>query len=376
MDLYTLLVENKAAIVEKCREKISNILGQSSLDSSWDVGLPLLYAELVEVLRISFETDSTETRQRFVYETVRASASREHAQEAYRQGFTVSQLVHGYGCICQGITEFAMEVREPITAAEFSQLNLCLDVAIAQAVTEYEALRAETAGQQASLHLGYLAHELRNNLANAIMAHELIKSGGVAAAGATSAVLSAALENIKRITDRAITEVRIGGDVQVEQARIQVVNLLGEVESTARPEANAKSINLTVEADSALEIQGDRHLLASAVANLVQNAIKYTRPETSVCVRGYERDENVVIEVEDMCGGLPNGKTNELFVPYVQASGDREGLGLGLSIAQRAVQLNGGTLSATDRPGIGCTFTILLPSSKAEAGETAAVLSR
>lgn len=364
MVLHTLLVEHETAILEKCRLKVAKVVDQSATSKTWDVGLPMLYAELVEVLRISCESDSAQSRQKYVYETVRASASRAHALEAFSHGFTVSQLVHGYGCICQGITEYAVEENAPITAAEFGQLNLCLDVAIAQAVTEYEALRSENAGQEASLQLGYLAHELRNSLSSAMMAHELIKGGDVATAGATSAILSNSLQAMKHIIDRAMMEVRIGEVIQVERVRIQILNLLGKVESAARPEANERSITLHVQADSDLETLGDRHLIASAVANLVQNAIKFTKPNSSVWVRARLEGDEIVIDVEDRCGGLPEGKTAELFVPYKQAGANRSGLGLGLAIAQRAVQLNDGTLTAMDLPGVGCVFTIRLKSSK------------
>ena len=65
--------------------------------------------------------------------------------------------------------------------------------------------------------------------------------------------------------------------------------------------------------------------------------------------------------MEDRCGGLPEGKTEELFKPFFkQKSGDRSGLGLGLSISRRAIALNEGSLSVRDIPRIGCVFSITL----------------
>jgi signal transduction histidine kinase len=69
----------------------------------------------------------------------------------------------------------------------------------------------------------------------------------------------------------------------------------------------------------------------------------------------------VSIEVKDNCGGLPGGFTEKMFDPFTQGSLDRSGLGLGLSIARRAVESNGGTLSVLDVPGKGCVFAIGLP---------------
>src|SRR5688500_7829146 len=143
MSLYTMLTEQREQVLEKCREKVADAMAPLPSSYQLDGGLPTLYEELVEVLRISLEDDSAATRNRFVTNTINASASRQHAQESHRHGYTVSQLVHGYGCMCQGITEYAHENHQPITSAEFSQLNLCLDVAIAQAVSEFQNLSME-----------------------------------------------------------------------------------------------------------------------------------------------------------------------------------------------------------------------------------------
>lgn len=101
--------------------------------------------------------------------------------------------------------------------------------------------------------------------------------------------------------------------------------------------------------------------MASAISNLVQNAIKFTRPAGQVLIRAFVEGTDAVIEVEDRCGGLPAGKIEQLFEPFVQESKDKTGIGLGLSIARRAVELNGGTLSARDLPGIGCIFKVRIP---------------
>jgi signal transduction histidine kinase len=71
--------------------------------------------------------------------------------------------------------------------------------------------------------------------------------------------------------------------------------------------------------------------------------------------------DRVVIEIEDECGGLPPGKAEELFQPFMQRAADRSGLGLGLSISNRGVEANGGRLHVRDLPGKGCIFTIDLP---------------
>ena len=98
-----------------------------------------------------------------------------------------------------------------------------------------------------------------------------------------------------------------------------------------------------------------------ALSNLVQNAIKFTKADGNVWIRGRNVTGRVLIEVEDECGGLPPGKVEELFLPFSQKGTDRTGVGLGLSISKHAISLNDGQVSARDLPRKGCIFTIDLP---------------
>jgi hypothetical protein len=106
-----------------------------------------------------------------------------HGHDLLRQGFTVSQVVHEYGDVCQSITELAVELNAPISTGDFRTLNRCLDDAIAGAVTEYghernqSGIDGESAG--GTERLGFFAHELRNLLNTALMAFEVLKTGNV-----------------------------------------------------------------------------------------------------------------------------------------------------------------------------------------------------
>ena len=70
---------------------------------------------------------------------------------------------------------------------------------------------------------------------------------------------------------------------------------------------------------------------------------------------------DVLIEVQDHCGGLPPGSAERMFKPFMQHGDNKSGLGLGLSIARQSIEADAGTLSVRDVPGIGCVFTIALP---------------
>jgi signal transduction histidine kinase len=104
-------------------------------------------------------------------------------------------------------------------------------------------------------------------------------------------------------------------------------------------------------------------MIASAVSNLLQNAFKFSRPDGTVTLSARAADDRILIDVEDECGGLPDGKAEELFRPFEQKGSNRTGLGLGLSISRRAVEANDGNITVRNMPGKGCIFTIDLPRS-------------
>ncbi|WP_309246788.1 sensor histidine kinase [Ramlibacter montanisoli] len=94
---------------------------------------------------------------------------------------------------------------------------------------------------------------------------------------------------------------------------------------------------------------------------MLQNAFKFTQPGTLVTLSANPVGKEVDIDVADHCGGLPTGAAGTLFTPFAQHGTDRSGLGLGLSIARRSVEAEGGQLGVRDVPGVGCVFTMRLP---------------
>jgi signal transduction histidine kinase len=274
-------------------------------------------------------------------------------------------VIHGYGSICQAITEYAQEKKFSISPWEFHELNLCLDVAIAYAVTQFTDVTKQETEKKELLRFGELAHELRNALGSATLAHEMIIKGTVGGASNTSRILSRALSRMRDLIDYSLSEVRLSIASEPHFQKTNIIDVISDVEATAVTEARSKGLSLSVQVDAKLQVNCDRQLLESALTNLIQNAMKYTRPQSHIWVRCSGATGKVVIEVEDECGGLPEGKSEELFKPYTQKDADKSGLGLGLTISQRAIQLNQGTLSVINKPGRGCIFAITLPALSA-----------
>ena len=116
MSLFEMLTKKRKPILERCRLTMVGAMGLPPTQAL-DEGLSVMFDQLVQVVGNSLDDDSSETRNKFVSETIIAGTSRKHAQESYRHGYTASQLVRGYGSLCQGITGYALDNKEPISAA-------------------------------------------------------------------------------------------------------------------------------------------------------------------------------------------------------------------------------------------------------------------
>jgi signal transduction histidine kinase len=149
--------------------------------------------------------------------------------------------------------------------------------------------------------------------------------------------------------------------------RIPLTTMLDEIVFDCSTEAHVKGMDVVVTVPDDLTVEADPRLLHSAVANLIRNALKFSRPSSIINVRAKRREgePRVEIEVEDACGGLPEGKAEELFRPTVRGSQENTGFGLGLAIAQQAALAHGGSLGVRDMPGTGCIFTLTLPTPPA-----------
>jgi signal transduction histidine kinase len=352
--LHEFITENRSEIIARCRVKVAARPAPRPTPEELRHGVPLFLDQLAEILRMQAASSSE----------IRDSAGL-HGDELLRMGFTVGQVVHDYGDICQSISDLALERKMPISTAEFRTLNECLDDAIANAVTEYGRLRDQRISAEGTERLGFFAHELRNHLNAAMLSFEVLRKGSVGVGGAIGAVLERSLSGLRDLVDRSLADARLSAGIQNRQ-RIGMAEFLEEVEISAAMEARAHGVLFTVVcagADAA--VQADRHILTSVVANLLQNAFKFSRPGGQVSLRCSADADRVRLEVEDECGGLPAGDPQDLFLPFEQRGGDRSGLGLGLALSRRGVEASGGVLEVRNRPGTGCVFTVDLPRAVA-----------
>jgi signal transduction histidine kinase len=352
--LGDFITSNRSAIIKHAQTRVATRTSPKPSEAELRNGIPVFLDQLGDALRLA------ETSAVIAHEELRKSAGR-HGADLFRLGLTIAQVVRDYGDVCQSITELAVEQRAPIPPGEFRTLNLCLDDAVASAVTEYSAQGDASSAHAGTERLGIFAHELRNLLNTATLAYDSIKSGQVPPNGSTGGVLGRSLMGLRDLVDRSLASVRLDAGI-THLEHISVAAFVEEVEISGLILAHAKRMQLTVTSvDPTVTIDGDRQILAAALANLLQNAFKFSHQGGNVSLTARATHDRVLFEVEDECGGLPPGKTETMFLPFEQHASDRTGLGLGLAICVKAAKANGGTLGVRDRPGKGCIFTLDLP---------------
>jgi signal transduction histidine kinase len=363
--LYEFVETYREAIIAKTRTKVSSRPWPPASTSELENGLPVFLSQLAETLR----WEDTETP--FAPHAIGESATR-HGRDLLSLGFTVSQVVHDYGDICQAITELAVEQNAPITTEEFHVLNRCLDTAIADAVTEHARITAESRSADELERMGQVIHEIRNTLNTALLAFEVVKRGTVGVNGNTGAVLGRSLIALRDMVDSTLSDIRTAASHHRPEI-VAVSFLLNDIAAAAHLQAEYSGLHFSVEPiEPGLAVNVDQQLLASAVTNLLSNAFKYTPRGGRVIMRARAYGTSVAIEVEDSCGGIPEG-TGDLFRSFAERRAqNRTGLGLGLSIARRAVRAQGGDIEVRNTPGKGCTFVIEVPAA-AEVGVPPAV---
>jgi signal transduction histidine kinase len=204
--------------------------------------------------------------------------------------------------------------------------------------------------------LGDISHELRSPLARLGVAVELARSGENR---------DAALDRIQKESDRLnalvgelLQATRAEVDPQALRAQpVRLDELLATIVSDCSIEADARGCALVLDAAGPLTVKGDPELLRRAAENVIRNALRYSPPQSSVDVKLTPKGALARIQVRDYGPGVPEEALNRIFEPFYRVEGDRNrdsgGVGLGLAIARRAVELHKGKLQAHNvHPGL------------------------
>jgi hypothetical protein len=204
--LHQFVTENRQLLINLCREKVAKRFESTEAPSAIENGVPLFLEQLVETL----QSEQTTTARNSDSEATPAPtaigrAAALHGADLLRRGFTVDQVVHDYGDVCQCVTALAVEQSTPISNDEFRTLNRCLDNAIADAVAAFgEARQVSIDHQMQTSHQRLVDYTADHRRLIAIGLHSLaaLKTGNIGIRGATGTLLEHTLNELDALTDR------------------------------------------------------------------------------------------------------------------------------------------------------------------------------
>ncbi len=283
----------------------------------------------------------------------------------------VTEQVEADKALKQANETLERRVRE--RTAELTELNHALEQATAE---------AEAANLGKTRFLAAASHDILQPLNAARLYTSSLVERGADGPGTDDYKLirniDASLEAVEDILGALLDISRLdAGALKPEISTFRIGDLLDAIEVEFGPLAKEKGLDLWI-VPSSLTVRSDRRLARRIVQNLVSNAIKYT-PSGRVVVGCRRRGDTVVLNVHDTGIGVPTSKQELIFQEFERlddASRAAQGLGLGLSIVQRIVQMLGHKIEVYSRPGKGSAFSLHLPMAEAAETENEAPVAR
>ncbi len=220
-----------------------------------------------------------------------------------------------------------------------------------------------------------VSHELKTPVgAIGILAETLSQSDDPAVTTRLADRLQAETLRLGVLIDDLLALSRIESGEHFHDERVEVGQVIGNVVDRVAAVADQRNITLqVVGTDPDLAVQGDRRQLTSAIANLVDNAIKYSDDDSTIVVSTHRQDRRVVIDVRDTGIGIPEADLSRVFERFYRVDPgrgrDTGGTGLGLSIVRHVVLNHGGDIKVDSTEGVGTTFTLFLPCAEPEPEE-------
>ena len=225
-----------------------------------------------------------------------------------------------------------------------------------------ERIEALITGQRRLL--GDVSHELRSPLSRLIVALSLVKQGPAEEAAENLDRIGLEARRLDTLIGQLLTLTRIDSGVDRGSPEpFDLTNLVQEVANDGDFEARARSRSVVVKQADASTVNGFEELLRSAVENVVRNAIRHTAEGTAVEISLQTGNARALLRVRDYGPGVPESMLSEIFLPFRRvANGNPEGAGLGLAIAERAVNVHRGAIRARNAVNGGLSVEIDLPS--------------
>jgi signal transduction histidine kinase len=288
--------------------------------------------------------------------------AREHGVTRVRIGFDIGQLIHEFvllrDVICDVLESDGVRVEGP-----GKLLCEILDAAILAAVQAYVEARDHEARERQAESIGFLTHELRNPLSNAVLAASQLRLDASPKQDLALEILERNQQRLSDLIDSVLLAERlISGKMECRPAGVKLGQIMDAALESARATATQKRVQLVTRYDPDLAVVVDPALTQSAVQNLADNAARYTDSgRIDVTVENHE--DAIVIDVRDSCEGISQAELRTIFQAFRRGATTKAGTGLGLAIAKSAIEAQGGSLEAESTGPSGCHFWITLPKN-------------
>lgn len=244
----------------------------------------------------------------------------------------------------------------------------------------------ETTDRRKDEFLATLAHELRNPLAPLVHGLQLLRhvEDKPSILPRVRTIMERQLGTLTHLVDDLLDIARIsGGKVNLRRTHVHLQSVIATAIETSQPVINAGLHKLSVKvAPESMVIEADSTRVVQVLSNLLNNAAKFTAEAGSIELSAYPDGDAAVVSVKDNGIGIDAGALPTLFRMFRQVGQPAEqrgegGLGIGLSLVHRLVELHGGTVAATS-PGLGkgSTFVVRIPLAKASDGSDALQAAR
>ena len=242
-----------------------------------------------------------------------------------------------------------------------------------------EAVQARLREQAKTELLSAVSHDLRGPLGNADNLLSLVLEASAEGVPPDRSLLLRAHVNVRRVSTLVTNLLEAAciesGQVCFQMLPLQLNDIVDDVCDLDGGAALLKPLTLQKETCHGLPtITADQLQVGRILANLVDNAIKYTAPGGKVLVRTYHDASNVYMSVEDNGPGMTSDQCASLFAPYQRLHLGRPGTGLGLYIVKRLAEAQGGTVGVRSKVGVGSTFTITFPRAARSTGMRASIV--
>ena len=229
-------------------------------------------------------------------------------------------------------------------------------------------------GRRKNEFLATLAHELRNPLAPLSNTLEILKRAGpdVQAPPQALDTMSRQLEQLVRLVDDLLDLSRITHNrLELRRSDVELGAVIHQAVEASRPLAEAMKHEVRVVIPSEpIHVDGDPVRLTQVFGNLLNNSAKYTSPGGKIEIKAERKGDEAVVTVKDNGAGIPPEKLDSIFEMFTQVEGSLErsqgGLGIGLTLVRRLVQMHGGWIQArSEGEGKGSEFVVRLPVMEA-----------